>query len=136
MASTRKALFEAVPNISEGRRQEVVAEIVQAIKGSGGAVVLDVSSDPDHNRSVLTLAGDADGLYAASLALFEAAIDRIDLRTHKGEHPRMGAVDVLPFVPVRGASMADATALARRVGEAAAARFEIPIYLYAESATA
>src|SRR5437867_11282550 len=98
MAAIRKALFESVPNISEGRRPEVVAEIVEAIKASGGATVLDVSSDPDHNRSVLTLAGDADGLYAASLALFEAAIGRIDLRTHKGEHPRMGAVAVLPFV--------------------------------------
>ena len=135
MASTRKALFEAVPNISEGRRPEVVAEIVGAIKSSGGATVLDVSSDPDHNRSVLTLAGDADALLAASLALFEAALGRIDLRTHKGEHPRMGAVDVLPFVPVRGATMADATALARRAGEAAAERFGVPIYLYAESAT-
>jgi len=129
-------LFESVPNISEGRDPAIVAAIVDAIRASGPAVVLDVSSDPDHNRTVLTLAGDDDGLFAASMALFEAASKRIDLRSHKGEHPRMGAVDVLPFIPVRGVTMADATALARRVGEEAARRFGIPIYLYAESATA
>ena len=130
----KKAIIEAVPNISEGRRSNVIKEIVDVVRGSGGVSVLDVSSDPDHNRSVITLAGDPEALYDASLALFAGAIQRIDLRQHKGEHPRMGAVDVLPFVPVRGATMADATALARRVGEAAAAKFDLPIYLYAESA--
>jgi len=129
-------IYESVPNISEGRRPEIVAEIVEAMKAAGSAVVLDVSSDADHNRSVLTLAGDEEGLFAASMTLFETASKRIDLRAHKGEHPRMGAVDVLPFIPVRGATMADATALARRVGEEAARRFGIPIFLYAESATA
>ena len=129
-------IYESVPNISEGRHPEVVKEIVDAMKAAGSAVLLDVSSDADHNRSVLTLAGDEDGLFAASMALFEAASKAIDLRHHKGEHPRMGAVDVLPFIPVRGATMADATALARRVGEEAARRFSIPIFLYAESATA
>ena len=129
-------IFESVPNISEGRRPEVVMEIVDAMKAAGSAIVLDVSSDPDHNRSVITLAGDDDGLFAASMALFETASRRIDLRSHKGEHPRMGAVDVLPFIPVRGVTMADATALARRVGEEAARRFGIPIFLYAESASA
>ena len=129
-------IFESVPNISEGRRPEIVREIVDAVRAAGPAVVLDVSSDADHNRSVLTLAGNDDALFAASMALFEAAAARIDLRNHKGEHPRMGAVDVLPFIPVRGATMADATALARRVGEEAARRFGIPIFLYAESATA
>lgn len=129
-------IFESVPNISEGRRPEVVKEIVDAMKAAGSAVVLDVSSDADHNRSVITLAGDDDGLFAASMALFKTAAKRIDLRSHKGEHPRMGAVDVLPFIPVRGATMADATALARRVGEEAARRFGIPIFLYAESASA
>jgi len=129
-------IFESVPNISEGRRPEVVQEIVEAMKAAGSAVVLDASSDADHNRSVLTLAGDEEGLFAASMALFETAAKRIDLRTHKGEHPRMGAVDVLPFIPVRGVTMADATELARRVGEEAARRFGIPIFLYAESASA
>ena len=130
----KKAIIEAVPNISEGRRPDVIKEIVDAVRACGGVSVLDVSSDPDHNRSVITLAGTPEALYDASLALFAAAIERIDLRQHKGEHPRMGAVDVLPFVPVRGATMAEASALARRVGEAAAARFDLPVYLYAESA--
>jgi len=134
MTRMAKPIFEAVPNISEGRRSEVVSAIVESITKSGPATVLDVSSDADHNRSVITLAGDAEALFAASMALFAAAIERIDLRQHKGEHPRMGAVDVLPFVPVRGVTMADATVLARRVGEEAARRFEVPIYLYGESA--
>ena len=130
-----RTLFEAVPNISEGRRPEIVKQIVDTIRSSGPVSILDVSSDPDHNRSVLTLAGDAEALFAASLALFESSIEKIDLRSHKGEHPRMGAVDVLPFVPVRGTTMADATALAKRVAETVASRFDIPVYLYAESAT-
>src|SRR5213594_3965502 len=130
MVRMAKRIFEAVPNISEGRRPEVVKEIVETIRKAGPAVVLDVSSDADHNRTVITLAGDDEALVAAGMALFAAAIERIDLRQHKGEHPRMGAVDVLPFVPVRGVTMADATALARRVGEEAARRFEVPIYLY------
>jgi glutamate formiminotransferase len=113
-----------------------VSEVVEALRNSGPAVVLDVSSDADHNRSVITLAGDDEALFEASMALFAAAIPRIDLREHKGEHPRMGSVDVLPFVPVRGVTMADATSLARRVGEEASRRFGVPIYLYAESATA
>ena len=129
-------IYESVPNISEGRRPEVIAAVVAAIEASGPVTVLDTSSDADHNRTVLTLAGNEDALYQASLALFESATKHIDLRQHKGEHPRMGAVDVMPFIPVHGATMADATALARRVAEAAAERFKIPIYLYAESATA
>ena len=129
-------ILESVPNISEGRRPAVVTSIVEAIKGSGPVRVLDVSSDADHNRTVITMAGTEDDLASASLALFETAIEKIDLRRHTGEHPRMGAVDVLPFIPVRGASMADATALARRVAGAVAERFEIPVYLYAESASA
>ena len=130
-----RRIFEAVPNISEGREPQRVKEIVDAVRSAGRAAVLDTSSDPDHNRTVITLAGDEEALFAASMALFKAATERIDLREHRGEHPRMGAVDVLPFIPVRGATMADATALARRVGEEAARRFQIPIYLYAESAT-
>jgi glutamate formiminotransferase len=128
-------LIECVPNISEGRRPEVVGAVVEALRPSG-ARVLDVQSDRDHNRSVLTLAGDEESLEAAVMALFEAALARIDLRTHAGEHPRMGAVDVVPFVPIEGASMQDCVALARRVGEAAAARFGVPVFLYEEAASA
>src|SRR5688572_20082279 len=105
-------LIECVPNISEGRRKDVVEAVVAAIRPSG-VRVLDVQSDKDHNRSVLTLAGDEASLEAGVLALFEAALHHLDLRSHSGEHPRMGAVDVVPFVPIEGATMKDCVALAR-----------------------
>src|SRR6185436_10153172 len=98
-------LIESVPNISEGRRPEVVEAAVEALRACPGVRVLDVQSDADHNRSVLTLVGDASALRAAVLALFEAVVPRIDLRSHQGEHPRLGAVDVVPFVPIEGVSM-------------------------------
>ena len=130
-------IIESVPNFSEGRHGEVVQAIVEAVrKAPGGARVLDISSDADHNRSVLTLAGDDAQVRASVLRLFEVALERIDLRTHKGEHPRLGAVDVVPFVPVKGVTMAECAALARSVGEDVAGRFKLPVYLYEESATA
>jgi glutamate formiminotransferase len=98
--------------------------------------LLDVQSDKDHNRSVLTAAGDETSLKAAILDLFEVAVARLDLRSHQGEHPRLGAVDVVPFVPFEGATMADCVALAREVGAAVAARFGVPVFLYEEAATA
>ena len=128
-------IIECVPNISEGRRAEVVQAAREAVRATG-ARVLDVQSDKDHNRSVLTLAGDEAVLEAAVLALFEAVVPRIDLRAHQGEHPRLGAVDVVPFIPIEGATMADCVALARKVAEAVAARFEVPVFLYEEAATA
>ena len=129
-------LIESVPNISEGRRPEVVEATVAALKRTPGLRVLDVSSDADHNRSVLTLAGDEAALREGVLALFGVALERIDLRQHQGEHPRMGAVDVVPFIPIEGATMADCVALARGVGEAVAERFGVPVFLYEEAATA
>src|SRR5687767_3722577 len=98
-------LIESVPNISEGRRPEVVAAAVAALRSGSGLTVLDVQSDRDHNRSVLTVAGDEQALMQGLLALFAVAIERIDLRQHQGEHPRLGAVDVVPFVPIEGATM-------------------------------
>lgn len=130
-------IIESVPNFSEGRRREVIEEIVAAVRrAEGGARVLDLSSDADHNRSVLTLAGEREEVRRSILALFEAALPRIDLRHHLGEHPRLGAVDVVPFVPVAGCSMADCAALAREVGEEVARRFGVPVYLYEEAASA
>jgi glutamate formiminotransferase / 5-formyltetrahydrofolate cyclo-ligase len=129
-------LIESVPNISEGRRPDVVDAAVAALRAVPGLRVLDVQSDRDHNRSVLTVAGDDEALYNGLLGLFAVAVERIDLRAHQGEHPRLGAVDVVPFIPIEGASMADCVALARRVAEAAAARHGIPIFLYEEAATA
>jgi glutamate formiminotransferase len=128
-------VIECVPNVSEGRRSDVVARMADAIRGVRGVRLLDFSSDASHNRSVFTLAGDAAGVEEAVMALFERAIADIDLRTHRGEHPRMGAVDVVPFVPIEGVSMADCVALAKRVGAAVADRFMIPVYLYEEAST-
>ena len=129
-------VIESVPNISEGRRADVLEAAVSALKGTPGLRLLDVQSDKDHNRSVLTLAGDEAALMAGLLALFEVALARIDLRSHQGEHPRLGAVDVVPFIPIEGASMQDCVALARKLGAAVGERFGIPIYLYEEAASA
>lgn len=129
-------LIAAVPNISEGRRPEVVGAVMSALKRMRGLRVLDVQSDKAHNRSVLTLVGDEAALKAGALELYEVAATRIDLRAHQGEHPRIGAVDVLPFVPIEGTAMDDCVALAREVGQAVAERFRIPVYLYEEAATA
>jgi len=129
-------IIETVPNFSEGRQPEVIREIVEAVRSQGGARILDISSDADHNRSVLTMAGDEDQVRESVLNLFESAIKHIDLRNHRGEHPRIGAVDVVPFVPVREVTMSDCSRLARSVGLEVAERFGIPIYLYEEAATA
>ena len=128
------AIIECVPNVSEGRRSDVVSRFVEAVGRIPGVRVLDHSSDPSHNRSVLTLAGDAAPLKGAILALFEQAVAAIDLRTHRGEHPRLGAVDVVPFVPIEGVTMADCVALAKETGAAVAERFGVPVFLYEEAA--
>src|SRR5688500_273106 len=106
------AIIECVPNISEGRRAEVVTTITNALRRIEGVRVLDVQSDASHHRSVLTVAGAPGPLKEAVLKLFEHALDVIDLRTHKAEHPRLGAVDVVPFIPIEGATMAECVALA------------------------
>jgi glutamate formiminotransferase len=127
-------LIECVPNISEGRRREVIGEIVAAVHAVAGVRVLDVSSDSSHNRSVLTIVGDAAPLRDAVLALFSSALPKIDLRRHTGEHPRLGAVDVVPFIPIREVTMNDCAALARDTGAAVASRFHIPVFLYEDAA--
>src|SRR5688500_17289817 len=129
------AIIECVPNISEGQRPEVVSRIAAAVGEIPGVRVLDVQSDPSHHRSVLTLAGDRAALKAGVLRLYEEALAAIDLRAHRGEHPRLGAVDVCPFIPIEGASMEDCVALAREVGGAVAERFDLPVYLYEEAAS-
>jgi glutamate formiminotransferase len=129
------AIIECIPNISEGRRSEVVRALVEAAASSPGARVLDVSSDASHNRSVVTLAGDGPALQGAILSLVQGAVETIDLRTHRGEHPRIGAVDVVPFVPIAGATMADCVRLARETGAAIAERCGVPVYLYEEAAS-
>jgi glutamate formiminotransferase / 5-formyltetrahydrofolate cyclo-ligase len=128
-------LIECIPNVSEGRRDEVVAAIAAAaVKAAPGVVLLDRTSDSDHNRSVLTFLGDGEPLVAAMTALVEASLAAIDLRTHRGAHPRLGAVDVIPFVPVRGATTAECVELAKTLGRTLAERFGLPVYLYEDAA--
>ena len=126
-------IIESIPNVSEGRRPEVVERLAEAIRAVPGVRLLDHSSDVSHNRSVFTLAGDAAGVRRAILALFAVAVETIDLRTHRGEHPRLGAVDVVPFVPIEGVTMADCVALAREVASAVAERYGVPVFLYEEA---
>ena len=126
-------IIETIPNVSEGRRPEVVAQLVAAVRATAGVRLLDHSSDASHNRSVLTMIGDGPALKQAILALFEAAVPLIDLRSHTGEHPRVGAVDVVPFVPIEGATMADCVDLAREVADAVATQFGVPVFMYEEA---
>jgi glutamate formiminotransferase / 5-formyltetrahydrofolate cyclo-ligase len=128
-------LIECIPNVSEGRRPEIISGMASAISAVPGVRLLDHSSDPSHNRSVFTLVGDADGVERAILALFDRAVADIDLRGHSGEHPRLGAVDVVPFVPIEGVTMAGCVTLAKKVGAEVAARFKIPVYLYEEASS-
>jgi glutamate formiminotransferase / 5-formyltetrahydrofolate cyclo-ligase len=128
-------IIECVPNVSEGRRPDIVDRIVEAASRVPGTRVLDRSSDPSHNRSVITLAGEPPPLKDAVLALFEVAIAEIDLRTHSGEHPRLGAVDVVPFIPIEGAAMDDCVKLAHQTAAEVARRFAVPVYLYEEAAS-
>ena len=126
-------MIESIPNISEGRRRDVVERFADALRSVPGVRLLDYSSDASHNRSVFTLVGDREPIKAATLALFEQAVAHIDLRSHRGEHPRVGAVDVVPFVPIEGVTMAECVSLAREVGAEVAERFKIPVYLYEEA---
>ena len=128
-------LFECVPNISEGRRSDVIASIGQAAASAPGVTLIDTQSDPSHNRSVFTLVGTGDGVVESALRLAAGAVEQIDLRTHTGEHPRMGAVDVIPFIPLDGASMDDAVLLARRCAQGLWERYRLPSYFYERAAT-
>ena len=127
-------IFECVPNVSEGRRADAIDAIRTAASGPDVAVV-DVSSDASHNRSVITLVGTGDGVVAAAIRLAGAAIEHIDLRTHTGEHPRMGAIDVIPFIPVGDSTMGEAVLLARRCAQSLWERYRLPSYFYATAAT-
>ena len=129
-------LVECIPNVSEGRRTEVIESIVGVIKEVPGVVLLDYSSDASHNRSVITMVGDPDSVGEAAFRLAKAARDNIDLNHHTGEHPRMGAIDVIPFVPIKEMSVAECVELSKKVGERIYNELSIPVFLYEESATA
>ena len=128
-------LVECVPNFSEGRRPEVIAAIRDAIAAIEKTAVLDVSSDTSHHRTVITFVASVDTAVDAAFAGIARACDLIDLTTHSGEHPRMGATDVVPFVPLEGTTMDDCIALARMLGERVGRELRIPVYLYERAAT-
>ena len=128
-------LIESVPNISEGRRLDVVDRLAAVIEGVPGAFLLDRTSDASHNRSVFTLAGEHGPVTEALERMVGAAVHEIDMEQHRGEHPRIGAVDVIPFVPLGATTMDDCVHLARAFGERIAARFYLPVFLYANAAS-
>ena len=130
-----KPIVECVPNFSEGRRQNVIDEIVAAMAGVPDARVLDVQSDPDHNRSVVTIVGLPEAVLEAVFQGVVTAAELIDMNHHRGGHPRMGAADVVPFVPIQGVSIEDCVALARHLGERVGRELGIPVYLYEEAAS-
>lgn len=128
-------MIECVPNVSEGRDASTIDAIAEAIHSAPDVRLLNIHSDPDHNRSVFTYVSEsADAIQEATLRLFEVAVPRIDLRIHHGAHPRVGAVDVVPFVPLEGSTMAACVAVAEETAAAIAERFHIPIYLYEHAA--
>src|SRR5262245_13568150 len=127
------AIIECVPNVSEGRRAEVLDACADAIRGAG-VRLLDVKPDASHNRTVFTFAGEPAAVKAAVGALFAAALPKIDLRQHSGEHPRMGAVDVVPFIPIEGVTMADCVSMAVDVANQISAAHALPVFLYEEAA--
>jgi len=128
------AVFQCVPNFSEGRDAAVVAAIADAVRQTSGALLIDFSADPDHNRSVATILGSADGILRAVLAAARVALTHIDLRVHSGAHPRLGAIDVVPVIPLRGAGPPEAMAVAEAIGAALAAELELPVYFYERNA--
>ena len=127
-------LVECVPNFSEGRRREVIDAIVAEARARN-VKVLDIESDADHNRSVLTFVGDPEAVREAALAVSAKAIELIDLNKHQGQHPRMGAVDVIPFIPISDVTMAECVQLTKDFANEYASRFKVPVFLYEEAAT-
>jgi glutamate formiminotransferase len=129
-------LVECIPNFSEGRNQETLKALSDAAKSLPGVLLVNYSADADHNRSVFTLIGEPDGVLDAVMAMCRVAVARIDLRKHTGVHPRMGAVDVIPFVPIRGMDSAECVALSRRAAKRIYDELGVPSILYEDSATA
>lgn len=129
-------LIECVPNYSEGRDKAKIEQIADCFRGKKGVKLLDYSSDEDHNRTVVTVIGEPAALQAAVVESVGKALSLIDMRVHKGQHPRMGAVDVIPFIPIKNATVEDADALAKATAKEASEKFGQPFFLYEQSATA
>src|SRR4051794_24724110 len=128
-------LIECIPNFSEGRRQSVIDEIASAVRAVQGVRLLDVAPNPDHNRTVLTFVGPPDAVADAAFEATAAAVRLINMEEQTGEHPRMGAMDVVPFVPLTGMTMDDAVALANTVGKRIADELRVPVFLYGAAAS-
>lgn len=129
-------IIECVPNFSEGRDQQKIEKIVDNFRGRKGVKLLDYSSDEDHNRCVVTVVGERDALRDAVLAAVGTAVELIDLTKHQGQHPRMGAVDVIPFIPIKNATMEECVELSKEVGRTVAELYSLPVFLYEKSASA
>ena len=129
-------IMECVPNFSEGRDLQKIDKIVAPFRGKQGVKLLDYSNDEDHNRLVVTVVGEPEPLRDAVLEAMGVAVELIDLNHHQGQHPRMGAVDVVPFIPIRNVTMEEAVALSKEVGKEVAKRYNLPVFLYEKSASA
>ena len=134
MAAMNKIL-ECVPNFSEGRDLKKIEKIVEPFRGRDGVKLLDYQNDEDHNRSVVTAVGEPEALKAAVIESMGIAIKHIDMRSHQGQHPRMGAIDVVPFIPVKNVSVEEAVKISQATAKEAAAKYELPIFLYEQSAS-
>ena len=132
----KKKIIECVPNFSEGRDTEVMEKIVEPFRSREGVKLLDYQSDKDHNRMVVTVVGEPEALKEAVVAAVGKAVELIDLRKHEGQHPRMGAVDVVPFIPIRNVDMEEAIELSKQVAAQVSRDFALPVFLYEESASA
>ena len=132
--SGMKKIIESVPNFSEGRDLEKIETIVNSFRGKEGVKLLDYQRDKDHNRLVVTVVGEPDPLKIALIEALGSAIEVIDLRKHKGQHPRMGAIDVVPFIPVKNVSMTEAVDFSIKVAEEVSEKYNLPVFLYEESA--
>lgn len=129
-------IVECVPNISEGRRLDIVEQVLDTLRGKDGVKLLDYSSDADHNRTVITLVGDPDAMKTALVGFVGKALELIDLRDHHGQHPRMGAVDVIPFIPIKDMTKEDCVELSKDLAKTLYDTYGIPSFLYEDSATA
>ena len=132
--SNMKKIIECVPNFSEGRDLKKIEKIVEPFRAKDGVKLLDYQNDDDHNRSEVTVVGEPEPLKAAVIEAMGVAIELIDMRTHQGQHPRMGAIDVVPFIPVKNVSVAEAVAISKAAAKEAAAKYKLPIFLYEQSA--
>lgn len=129
-------IIESIPNISEGRDKDIIEACVDQIRNTKGCTLMDYSSDENHNRSVITYMGSPEGVEEASVKLAKKAVELIDLTKHTGEHPRMGCVDVMPFVPIKDATTEDCIEIANKVGKRIAEEADLPVFLYESNATA